>query len=62
MESKWKCRKCGKELVMKKTVFDYLERSFSEDLLRCPNCGQVLISQELADGRMADVEAMLEDK
>ena len=61
-ERKWKCRKCGEELVIKKTVFDYLERSFSENLPRCPKCGQVLISSELAAGRMTEVEEMLEGK
>ena len=62
MERKWKCRKCGEELVIKKTLFDYLERSFSEDLPRCPKCGKVLISSELAGGRMTDVEETLEGK
>ena len=62
MDRKWKCRKCGEELVIKKTLFDYLERSFSDDLPRCPKCGKVLISSELAGGRMTDVEEMLEGK
>lgn len=60
--SKWICRKCGAPVELKKAVFEYLERSFSEDLPCCPKCGQVLISAELADGRMNEVEQMLEDK
>ena len=35
----WKCRKCGKELVPEKVVFDYLGHTFSETLYRCPHCG-----------------------
>ena len=62
MEKKWTCRKCGVELKKQKTVFDYMSRTFSEDLLKCPKCGKVLIPSDLADGRMAEVEEMLEDK
>ena len=43
-------------------IFDYMQRSFSEELLRCPKCGQVLITSSLADGKMHEVEEMLEDK
>ncbi len=28
----------------------------------CPKCGKVYISEELAEGRMSEVEQMLEDK
>ena len=62
MENKWICRKCGAELQTKKTLFEYLEHNFSEDLPRCPKCGKVFISAELANGRMTDVEEMLEGK
>ncbi len=62
MENKWRCRKCGEELQIKKTLFEYLEHNFSEDLPRCPKCGKVFISSELALGRMTDVEEMLEGK
>lgn len=58
----WKCRKCGEALVKKKTVFDYMGRTFSEELYKCPKCGLVLIPPDLAKGRMAEVEEMLEDK
>lgn len=62
MDRKWKCRKCGEELIIKKTLFNYLEHAFSEELPRCPKCGKVLITSELANGRMTDVEEMLEGK
>jgi hypothetical protein len=36
--------------------------SFSHDVLRCPKCRKVFIPRELAEGRMAEVEMMMEDK
>lgn len=61
-EKKWVCRKCGVPLVKKKTLFHYLDRDFSEDLPCCPKCGKVFITPQLAAGRMAEVEEMLEGK
>jgi predicted RNA-binding Zn-ribbon protein involved in translation (DUF1610 family) len=58
----WKCAKCGEELVVKKTVFTYLDRSFTHEVETCPKCGAVRIPRELAEGRMAEVEEQLEDK
>lgn len=58
----WKCAKCDEELVLKKTVFTYLEHSFTHEVEVCPRCGAVRIPQELAEGRMAEVEEQLEDK
>lgn len=47
---------------MQKIVFKYLGHSFSHDVMACPKCGKVFIPQELAEGRMAEVEETLEDK
>ena len=58
----WKCAKCKKELVMKKTVFSYLGLTVAHDVRTCPGCGKVFISQDLAEGRMAEIEEQLEDK
>ena len=58
----WKCAKCGEPLVMKKNVFHYMGRSFGHEVPTCPKCGQMFISKELAQGRMAEVEALMEDK
>lgn len=58
----WKCRKCGEPLKAMPALFDYIQRSFSEELLRCPKCGQVLVTSSLANGKMLQVEEMLEDK
>ena len=61
-ERKWMCGKCQMELQMQKIVFKYLGHSFSHDVMACPKCGKVFIPQELAEGRMAEVEETLEDK
>jgi predicted RNA-binding Zn-ribbon protein involved in translation (DUF1610 family) len=53
------CNKCQKELEAKKTYFTYLGQSFFADVLKCPQCGEVYISEELAKGRMAEVEIQL---
>ena len=58
----WKCRKCNRELVLKKTTFSYLGRTFGHEVLTCPTCGKVFIPEELAEGKMAEVEEQLEDK
>ncbi len=56
------CARCGKELVMRQTTFSYMGRSFGHEVPVCPSCGKVYISRELAEGRMAEVEILLEDK
>lgn len=58
----WKCAKCGQELKSTKTVFSYLGHTFAHEVPACPKCGKIFISKELAEGRMAEVEALLEDK
>jgi len=58
----WKCCKCGMELVSKKTVLSYLGHTVAHEVPTCPKCGKVFIPEELAEGRMAEVEQQLEDK
>ena len=60
--TQWRCSKCGEALVMKKNVFHYMGRSFGHEVPTCPKCGKMFISKELAEGRMAEVEALMEDK
>jgi rubredoxin len=62
MNDAWICRKCGVPLVTQKVVFEYLGHSFSHDVPKCPQCGKVMISGELAEGKVVEVETMLEDK
>ena len=61
-ERKLRCGKCGAELVMKQVVFSYMKRTFGHEVPVCPVCGRVFISRELAEGKMAEVEMLLEDK
>jgi len=58
----WMCAKCGVSLVPKNTIFAYMGMTFSHEVLRCPSCGMAFISKELADGKMAEVEQLMEDK
>jgi hypothetical protein len=50
------------ELVTRRKVFSYLGQTVAHEVLACPRCGKVFISQELAEGKMAEVEEQLEDK
>jgi len=61
-ETEWLCTKCSLPLEMGKVDVGYLGSMFPVDLLRCPNCGQVFIPEDLAEGKMAEVEKLLEDK
>ena len=56
------CAKCDAALVPKKTVFEYMSMSFTYDILCCPVCGMAFIPEELAEGKMAEVERLIEDK
>ncbi len=54
--------KCSLPLEMSKVPISYLGNEFPVDLLRCPGCGLVFIPEDLALGKMAEVEKLLEDK
>ena len=58
----WKCAKCGAELKVKRVIFHYMGRDFGHEVPACPSCGKVFISHDLARGRMAEVEELMEDK
>ncbi len=58
----WKCSKCGEILIVGPVNVEYMGSRFSTELPVCPKCGLVLISEELALGKMAEVEQILEDK
>ena len=57
-----KCVKCDRELELAETTFEYLGYTMTHEVPRCPECGQVFISEELVRGKMRDVEISLEDK
>ncbi|MEG1929648.1 MAG: hypothetical protein RR131_00775 [Anaerovorax sp.] len=56
------CYKCHVEMEPMEAQFSYLDRIFRHKVLRCPQCGQVFIPEELATGRMHEVESALEEK
>ena len=58
----WQCRKCKVNLVVGPVTLSYMGNRMTADLPQCPVCGFVLISEELALGKMAEVEQVLEDK
>lgn len=57
-----RCMKCDRTLVPQRITLRYLGHSFSLMVPCCPVCGQVYISKELAQGKMSEVEMLLEDK
>ncbi|WP_320171267.1 DVU_1557 family redox protein [Maridesulfovibrio sp.] len=58
--SSWTC--CGKPLQPTPVELEYLDSRFNVELPVCPVCGMVLIPEQLALGKMAQVERLLEDK
>lgn len=61
-EIRWVCSKCGSKLKEEKVKLVYLGGNFEVELLKCPNCNLVLITEKLAQGKMLEVEKNLEDK
>ncbi len=58
----WECAHCGELLTFGKVVITYMGSEFTLQLPQCDRCGLVLIPEELALGKMAEVEKLLEDK
>lgn len=58
----WVCGKCQRPMELRKVSVTYMDGSFPVDLPVCPSCGQVFVPEELALGKMAEVEKALEDK
>lgn len=58
----WTCANCGQPLIRGKVDISYMGSSFPVELLKCPTCDLVLIPEELALGKMNEVEKALEDK
>jgi hypothetical protein len=61
-ETEWTCSKCRVPLQKGKVNVAYMQGMFPVDLHKCPDCGQVFIPEDLALGKMAQVEKLLEDK
>jgi len=58
----WICDKCKEKLVLRKVRVSYLGGNFEVELMKCPECNSVFIGEELALGKMLEVEKELEDK
>ncbi|WP_020590123.1 pyridine nucleotide-disulfide oxidoreductase/dicluster-binding protein [Desulfobacter curvatus] len=56
------CGTCNTPLESVMNHAGYLDSRFDVDLPQCRSCGAVFISPELARGKMAEVEKILEDK
>lgn len=60
-KGEWTCA-CGGKLEPRPVEANYLGSGFNITLLTCTACGLVLVPEELALGKMAEVEQLLEDK
>lgn len=58
----WICASCECLLELMPVDIAYMGSSFKVELPRCPRCGHTFIPPELAEGKMLDVERILEDK
>lgn len=58
----WLCAVCNVPLEQIKVQAFYMNSAFDVILPRCPKCGLTMIPESLARGKMAEVEALLEDK
>lgn len=56
------CLKCNRPIETGPVEASYLGQTFPVDLPRCPSCGFVYVSEDLANGKMLKVEQALEDK
>ena len=58
----WICNQCRLPLEVRTVRLQYLRTIFALNLPVCPQCGMILIDEELALGKMAEAEQALEDK
>ncbi len=58
----WQCAGCNKPLQPTKVNVTYLNSVFNVELMACPECGIILVPENLAMGKMLEVEKLLEDK
>ncbi len=58
----WICQPCGVPLEPGMVELHYVGNVFRVELPVCPKCRQVMIGEELALGKMLEVEKLLEDK
>ena len=61
-QSRISCQRCQLPLARAKTRLTYQGVKFEGELLRCPKCGQAFVPEDLALGKLHEVEITLEDK
>jgi hypothetical protein len=61
-DSQWICGICRMPLEQLKMQVLYLNSAFDVSLPSCPGCGLTMTPKSLAEGKMLEVEALLEDK
>ena len=61
-ENEWTCATCAVGLEPAKVQAAYVGCGFTIELLQCPRCGLVLVTEDMAVGKMAEAEKVLEDK
>jgi len=62
MSNEWLCAHCNLPLQSRQITVSYLGNAYPVNLMCCPNCGLVLVPEDLALGKMIEVEKALEDK
>ena len=60
--AKISCAKCHGRLQEARVNFRYLKHEMHADVLKCPSCGQVYLSEKMVKDRIVRVELSLEDK
>ena len=58
----WSCAACGEVLVPGPVRATYMGSEFVIELPRCACCGLAIVPEDLATGKMLEVEQILEDK
>ncbi|MCT4507584.1 MAG: DNA-binding protein [Tepidibacter sp.] len=61
-DEEWICQKCNYPVREGRVKAIYLSGNFEVELLKCPICKNVLVPEDLAIGKMLEVEKGLEDK
>lgn len=56
------CEKCGVEMQKGPVMLSYMGNEFPIEMPVCPVCGNYFIPEELAVGKILQVERALEDK
>jgi hypothetical protein len=61
-DSDWYCHQCNVPLEVQTVRLQYMQSIFPIDLPACSQCSFMLITEELATGKVAAAEQILEDK